>query len=57
LYFLTSIIWVIKSKWMRWAGHVARMGGIAYIQGYIQGLVVNPKEIGHLETLGTDGSI
>jgi len=26
LYLLTSIIWVIKSKWMRWTGHVARMG-------------------------------
>jgi len=26
LYFSPTIVWVIKSKRMRWAGHVARMG-------------------------------
>jgi hypothetical protein len=26
LYCLPSIVWVIKSRRMRWAGHVARMG-------------------------------
>ena len=26
LYCLPNIVWVIKSKRMRWAGHVARMG-------------------------------
>jgi hypothetical protein len=26
LYFSLSIIRIIKSKWMRWAHHVARMG-------------------------------
>jgi hypothetical protein len=26
LYSSTNIIWVIKSRRMRWAGHVARMG-------------------------------
>jgi hypothetical protein len=26
LYSFPSIITIIKSKWMRWAGHVARMG-------------------------------
>jgi hypothetical protein len=27
LYSSPSIIRIIKSRWMRWAGHVARMGG------------------------------
>jgi len=27
LYCSPNIIWVIKSRRMRWAGHVARMGG------------------------------
>jgi hypothetical protein len=26
LYSLPSIVWVVKSRRMRWAGHVARMG-------------------------------
>jgi hypothetical protein len=26
LYFSPSIIRIIKSRWMRWAGHVVRMG-------------------------------
>jgi len=26
LYFSPSIVWVIKSRRMRWAGHAARMG-------------------------------
>ena len=26
LYSLPNIVWVVKSKRMRWAGHVARMG-------------------------------
>ena len=26
LYSSTNIVWVIKSRRMRWAGHVARMG-------------------------------
>jgi hypothetical protein len=26
LYSLTNIVWVVKSRRMRWAGHVARMG-------------------------------
>ena len=26
LYSLPNIVWVIKSRRMRWAGHVARMG-------------------------------
>jgi hypothetical protein len=27
LYSLPNLAWVIKSRRMRWAGHVARMGG------------------------------
>jgi hypothetical protein len=27
LYSLPNIVWMIKSKRMRWAGYVARMGG------------------------------
>ena len=27
LYFSPNIVWVIKSRGMRWAGHVARVGG------------------------------
>ena len=26
LYSLPNIVWVVKSRRMRWAGHVARMG-------------------------------
>jgi hypothetical protein len=26
LYSFTNIVWVVKSRRMRWAGHVARMG-------------------------------
>jgi len=26
LYTSPNIIWVTKSRWMRWAGHVANMG-------------------------------
>jgi hypothetical protein len=34
LYFSPNIIWVIKSRRMRWAGHVARMGKERCIQGF-----------------------
>jgi hypothetical protein len=30
MYFSPSIVWVIKSRRMRWTGHVARVGGEAY---------------------------
>jgi len=33
LYSSQSIVWVIKSKTMRWAGHVAHMGA-SPIQGF-----------------------
>ena len=28
LYFLANIVWVVKSRRMRWAEHVARMGEV-----------------------------
>jgi len=34
MYFSTKIVRVIKSRRMRWAGHVARMGNKRRIQGF-----------------------
>ena len=34
LYSSPNIVRVIKSKRMRWAGHVARMGGESCVQGF-----------------------
>jgi hypothetical protein len=33
LFFLPNIVRVIKSRRVRWAGHVARMGRIKFLQG------------------------
>ena len=33
LYSLPNIVWVVKSRRMRWAGHVARMGEKRCAQG------------------------
>ena len=40
LYSSPNIVWVIKSRRMRWAGHVARMGEE---RGVYRGLVVKPE--------------
>ena len=49
-----NIVRVIKSRRMRWAGHVARMGkGEAYT-GFLWG---NLRERDHLEDAGADGRI
>ena len=40
LYFLPSIVRVVKSRRMRWAGHVARLGGV---ERCAQGLVGKPE--------------
>ena len=49
-----NIIWLIKSRRMRWAAHVACMGKrkIAY-----RILVGNPEGKNRLEDTGVDGSI
>jgi hypothetical protein len=40
LYYSTHIIWVIRSRTMRWMGHVARLGDR---RGAYRGLVGRPK--------------
>jgi hypothetical protein len=52
MYSLPNIIWVIKSRRMRWTGHVARMGEVQ------TGLWWGPmRERGHLEDPRVDGRI
>ena len=49
-----NIVWVIKSRKMRWAGHIARMGrGEAYT-GFWWG---NLRKRDHLGDPGVDGRI
>ena len=51
LYSSPIIVWVIKSGRMRWAGHVARMGGET---GVYRVLVGKPEERYHWGDLGVD---
>jgi len=53
LYSSPNIVWVIKSRGMRWAGHVARMGE----RGCIGSWWVNWREGDHWGELGVDGWI
>ena len=53
LYSSPNIIRVIKSR-MRWAGHVARMGGGGACTGFWWG---NLRERNHFENPGADGRI
>ena len=54
LYFSRNIIRVIKSRGMRWAGHVARLGES---RGVYRVLVGQPEGKSHLEDPGVDGRI
>jgi hypothetical protein len=52
LYSSLNIVWVIKSRRMKWAGHVARKGER---RGVDRVLVGKPEGKGHLEDPGVDG--
>ena len=54
LYCSPNILWVIKSRRMRWAGHLARMGEE---RGVYEVLVGNRRERDHWGNLDVDGSI
>ena len=55
LYSSPNIVWMIKLRKMRWAGHVASMGETAEVH---TGLCLgNLRERDHLEDLGVDGRI
>ena len=54
VYWLLSIIWVIKSRRMRWVGHVEHMGER---RGAYSVLVGKPEESDHNESRGVDGRI
>jgi hypothetical protein len=54
LYCSTNIVRVIKSRRMRWAGHVARMGRGDACTGFWWG---NLRKRDHLEDPGLDGRI
>jgi hypothetical protein len=54
LYSLTNIVRVIKSRRMRWAGHVARMGRE---EAYTRSWWGEVREIDNLKVLDVDGRI
>ena len=54
LYSSPNTVWVIKSRRMRWAGHVARMGEE---RGVYRVLVGNRRDRDHWGDLGVDGWI
>ena len=54
LYSSPNIVWVIKSRRMRWAGHVARVGEE---RGVYRVLVGNRRERDHWGDIGVDGWI
>jgi hypothetical protein len=49
-----NIVRVMISRWMRWAGHVARMGRGEVFIGFWMG---DPKVRDHCEDLDVDGSL
>jgi hypothetical protein len=57
LYSSPNIIRAIKSRRMRWAGHVVHMGRCGLMQGECKILVGKPEGRAHLEEPGVDGMI
>ena len=49
-----NIVWVIKSRRMKWAGHVVHMGRGMVYTGIRWGIL---RKWDHLEQLGIDGRI
>jgi hypothetical protein len=54
MYSLINIVRMIKSRRMRWAGHMARMGSGKLFTGFWLG---GPKARDHWEDLGVDGRV
>ena len=54
LYYSPNIVQVIKSRRMRWAGHVARMGEEIVVYSVLVG---KPEGKAHWKDLGIDGWI
>jgi hypothetical protein len=55
MYSSPNIIWLIKSRKMRWVGHVARMGERRDV--HIRFWWGNLRVRDHLEDVGVDGDI
>ena len=54
LYSLSNVVRVVKSRTMRWAGHVARMGRGEVCTGF---WLANPRERDHWGAPDVDGRI
>jgi hypothetical protein len=54
LYSLPNIVWLVKSRRMRWAGHVARIGEDISVHRLLVG---KPEERGHWGDQDVDGRI
>jgi hypothetical protein len=54
LYSAPNVVQMMKSRRLRWAGHVGGMGGS---RGVCRVLVGNLREKDHLEDIGIDGGI
>jgi hypothetical protein len=54
LYASPNITGAIKSRKMRWAGHIAHMGDMRNAYNFF---IVKPERKNHLEDLGVDGKI
>jgi hypothetical protein len=46
MYFSSNIIWVIKSRRMSWAGHVAHMGERRCVCGVLEGKPEGKRPLG-----------